>query len=689
MGARRALIVANSVYEHTGMRRLRSPSADADALAGVLGDRRISDFEVRLLHDETANVVQEHVEDLFADAGPDDVLLLHFSCHGLKSESGELFFAARNTRPDRLGSTAVPADFVQRCMRLSRSRSIVLLLDCCYGGAFSKGVSVRAAGEVDVLPALSSGRGRAVITASSAVEYAFEGDELTDDRPAQPSVFTSALVRGLSTGEADRDEDGLISLNELYDYVFDRVQEANRNQTPSRDIEMQGELYLARSGRRRGVAAPMPLDLQAATTDPNLFTRLGAVAELRARLAHADLGIAAGAHAALTRMAATDIRTVSEAAAEALDLVAVRPSARELRFAGDETLGFELTGPALARACAVVASEAWIGVAETPGGWAVTLRQPPVEGGSGRIEVTGTAGQAVIEVIAAPAAEVREVRPVHEAPVEEVSQADPPPATRRVVAQAAEGLVPGQLWCAGLLLLASGVYLIHLMTEVAHDPAPETWIFRVRVFALVLSAVAGVQILRPSARTTGLGVTIGVAAATYWNLGKTIYDMTVDPDLVARGIPLLFADVLVLAAVVIAVVMSRREGALRLGLGHVSRVRLAAVVLGSLATVGALVSQQVERISSSAALFAVVVVPVFVAMTLASPIVAVCSPVPRWCRSLLVAWAITYGAFLGQLLAYSYIHSDYVDTRVLLWVSAGWLLVVVVAGVRVTGRRGG
>ena len=66
--------------------------------------------------------------------------LLHFSCHGLKSESGELFFAAANTRPNRLGSTAVSADFVQRCMRASRSRSVVLLLDCCYGGAFAQGV---------------------------------------------------------------------------------------------------------------------------------------------------------------------------------------------------------------------------------------------------------------------------------------------------------------------------------------------------------------------------------------------------------------------------------------------------------------------------------------------------------------------------------------------------------------------
>jgi uncharacterized caspase-like protein len=112
----------------------------------VLGDPQIGEFDVRVVHNETAHVIQAQIEDLFSDARPEDILLLHFSCHGLKSESGELFFAARNTRPNRLASTAVPADFVQRCMRTSWSRSIVLFLDCCYGGAFGQGVTVRAAG---------------------------------------------------------------------------------------------------------------------------------------------------------------------------------------------------------------------------------------------------------------------------------------------------------------------------------------------------------------------------------------------------------------------------------------------------------------------------------------------------------------------------------------------------------------
>src|SRR5258706_14314106 len=115
------------------------------------------------MRNEQAHVIQGKLEELFADSRPDDVLLLHFSGHGLKSESGDLFFAATNTRPNRLGSTVVSADFVQRCMRASRARSIVLL-DCCYGGALPPGVPGGAAGEPPLLgsfpPRKTRGRGR-------------------------------------------------------------------------------------------------------------------------------------------------------------------------------------------------------------------------------------------------------------------------------------------------------------------------------------------------------------------------------------------------------------------------------------------------------------------------------------------------------------------------------------------------
>jgi hypothetical protein len=408
-GQRKALIIANDTYEQEALGDLQAPAADAEALGRVLGDPQIGGFAVQVVHNEPAHVIQAQIEEVFSESRPDDVLLLHFSGHGLKNESGELFFAAANTRPNRLGSTAVSADFVQRQMRTSRSRSVVLLLDCCYGGAFAQGVKVRAAGDVNVLDSFpkgrtGGGRGRAVITASGAMEFAFEGDRLGDDQSRRPSVFTTALVEGLATGEADRDEDGWISLDELYEYLFDKVREQNPHQTPSRQFELEGELYLARSRRRRIRSAPIPADLQRAIADPNMYTRLGAVGELRTRLASDDLPAAAGACEALTELARTDVRLVAEAAVAALREAAVRPDQTGLHFGRVEQGSspphqtVELLGPLIARTCEPFPSHDWIHVDQKAASLDISIDTAETGTRHGSVGLKGPTGEATVAI---------------------------------------------------------------------------------------------------------------------------------------------------------------------------------------------------------------------------------------------------------------------------------------------------
>ena len=150
-GRRLALVIANGDYDHPSLQRLRSPAADAASLVAVLAEPTIADFEVTVVSDAAAHEILGAIEDRLTEVRPDDLVLLHFSGHGLKDESGALYLAARNTRPDRLGSTAVPAEFVQRAMNACRARRLVLLLDCCYGGAFGRGVRVRSSGSAKTL----------------------------------------------------------------------------------------------------------------------------------------------------------------------------------------------------------------------------------------------------------------------------------------------------------------------------------------------------------------------------------------------------------------------------------------------------------------------------------------------------------------------------------------------------------
>src|SRR5439155_23577297 len=206
-----------------------------------------------------------------------------------------------------------------------------------------------------------------------------EGEVLAEAQDVQPSVFTSALVEGLATGAADLDEDGLISLNELYEYVFDRVRERNPNQTPSRDIEMPGELYLARSGRRRIRAMPIPADLRAAIADPNMFARLGAIGELQARLGGANLAAAAGALEALRDIADTDIQNVADRARTVLREAAPTVSSDTVHLGpvGQGTPAphrvVPVHGPPIARAGTVETSERWLHAEPTAGGVDVSV----------------------------------------------------------------------------------------------------------------------------------------------------------------------------------------------------------------------------------------------------------------------------------------------------------------------------
>lgn len=172
-------MVAIDRYDQPALLQLASPGADAEALAEVLGDPELGGFEVEVLRNPTSSTLSERVERMLTERHPSDLVLLHFSCHGLKDDAGELHLAATNTVPDLLGSTAVEAAWVSRVMQRSRAQRVVLLLDCCYGGAFERGLIRRASSDVDVgdqfrQPQLDEGRGRVVITASTAMEYAFE-----------------------------------------------------------------------------------------------------------------------------------------------------------------------------------------------------------------------------------------------------------------------------------------------------------------------------------------------------------------------------------------------------------------------------------------------------------------------------------------------------------------------------------
>ncbi|MGH3873066.1 MAG: caspase, EACC1-associated type [Pseudonocardiaceae bacterium] len=310
--ARVALLVGCSDYQDPRFRRLPQPVQDIDELTPVLADPEIGDFAVDTMFNEQSGAVSEKIEEFFADRKPDDLLLLYFSCHGVLDSRGQLYFVTANTKKERLDSTGISARWVRKQMDQSRSQRIVLLLDCCYSGAFARGLTRRSARAEEILEQLG-GRGRVVITASDKMEYAYE------------SIFTNAVVRGLRTGAADLDGDGRVSVGELYQYVYDQVRQNTPDQTPTWSAdEMRGQFSLAKNPH---APAPLPADLEQALASELLWKRLWAVDGL-ARLLTGDPpgGQKRTARQALDHLCAADTDLdVRAAAGKALRGVSRRP----------------------------------------------------------------------------------------------------------------------------------------------------------------------------------------------------------------------------------------------------------------------------------------------------------------------------------------------------------------------------
>jgi uncharacterized caspase-like protein len=303
---RRALIVANFDYQDPALRRLTAPARDAEELARVLENPAIGGFEVKTLLNEKAATVSQAVEDffVFADPKPDDFLLLYFSGHGITDEEGQLYFATTDTQLVRQTvrrASAVGAEFVDAVMRRSRSRRQVLLLDCCHSGAFAGGMRLK--GELPGLATHFQGKGRMVLTASTGTQFSLEGSDEPEGQPS-PSVYTRILTRGLETGEADLHGDGQIDIDELHEYLLDRLQTEGHQQTPTKSGYLEGQLYVARAAVVR--PAELPRNLQNGLKDPEVLMRLGAVQWLEELLLGEHPGLALAAWQALAQVREND-----------------------------------------------------------------------------------------------------------------------------------------------------------------------------------------------------------------------------------------------------------------------------------------------------------------------------------------------------------------------------------------------
>ncbi|MBE9245948.1 ABC transporter substrate-binding protein [Microcystis aeruginosa LEGE 00239] len=242
--AKFALLIGVSEYSE-GLRPISSAILDVEAMRRVLEHPDMGAFDqVTVLPNPDKGSMEKAVDDLFADRQKDDLVLLYFSGHGLKAQNARFFLSTRETGRDQNGdfrrATALAASKLQEYITDSRSQRQIIILDCCFSGALVQGMPIK--GELNIQEELG-GKGRAILTSSSPIEYSFESED------NDLSIYTKYLVEGIETGAADKDGDQLISVNELHEYASERVKEAAPAMTPKFYLSLEGEdtIYLARS----------------------------------------------------------------------------------------------------------------------------------------------------------------------------------------------------------------------------------------------------------------------------------------------------------------------------------------------------------------------------------------------------------------------------------------------------------
>lgn len=235
MSKRIALLIANEEYNDIKFPPLKKPSKDVANLAEILKQRELGFFdEVNTLINQPVNIVLKEIERLFNNKSKDDLLLLFFAGHGvLHGDEGKLYLVVKDTEYGYLNSTAIPANFISRLMDQSFSERIVLILDCCNSGAFSREKRSSVGSQIGTgIQFEGYGYGRFVMTATDVIGYAWEGDVPFGE--IKNSVFSHFLINGIKTGAADIDQDGSITFEDLYQYISKQIAIYFPAQKPSR-----------------------------------------------------------------------------------------------------------------------------------------------------------------------------------------------------------------------------------------------------------------------------------------------------------------------------------------------------------------------------------------------------------------------------------------------------------------------
>jgi uncharacterized caspase-like protein len=237
-----AIVIGVSKYKHESL-NLRYADRDAEEFYNLLlspvGGNFKPDHVVKLTNQEatTANVTRA-LRSFLKKPGREDLVIIYCACHGTPDldRPENVYLLTHDADPNDIAGTALPMREIDLSLRENLlSERVVIFADTCHSAAIGGGMGRRSTGNNTALvnrylEEVSTARGGiALLTSAEANEVSFEDTRWGGGH----GVFTHYLLRGMM-GEADINQNGFVTVGELFEYVRAKVQEATEHrQHPS------------------------------------------------------------------------------------------------------------------------------------------------------------------------------------------------------------------------------------------------------------------------------------------------------------------------------------------------------------------------------------------------------------------------------------------------------------------------
>lgn len=245
-----ALVVGVSKYKDSKIPKLDLSDKDAKEFGEFLKTQnqifKTANVTYLLNEKATKSEVEKYLYYTLPKAEKEDTVILFFSGHGAFDpiRPNDFLFLPFDAEPQYLGTTSVKMTGLEFLKGVNAER-VLIIADACYAGGFTdmKAKALSPSLELFLQEARSSS-GRAIITSARSGELSWEAPD------SKNSVFTHNFLEGLK-GKADKDHDGVVTLNEAYEYAYSHTKDETRGkQHPQFEGKVVGAFPLSFVGSR-------------------------------------------------------------------------------------------------------------------------------------------------------------------------------------------------------------------------------------------------------------------------------------------------------------------------------------------------------------------------------------------------------------------------------------------------------